>query len=117
MAKDLILLGGILSLWFCAITLFGLVASDPTLQSLSTGSYTGISGENTTFEISGDTDVNLLTFQNTGFWGVITSLFSFSLPNVIGMPVLIGTFISFANYGIVAFAGLIAFRLIRNGGG
>jgi hypothetical protein len=117
MAKDLVILGGILCLWFTIVTLLGLMGSDPTLQSLGAGNFNSSSyqtGDN--FTISGDTDVNLLTFQTSGFWGVIRSLFTFSLPSIINMPVIVGTFISFANYLIVTAAGLIGYRLIRHGG-
>lgn len=120
MASDMVLIGAIFAFWLIMITGFGLVASDEAFQDIAVAGNTSFDFQefNTSFEAdSGDTTISVVAVQKTGFWGMLVRLFTFSIPSVTGMPVLIGVMVSGINYFLIMFILLLAYRQLRSGSG
>ena len=120
MAKDLVLISAIAVFWFIVVFGFSVIASDETFQDLSVGGNgTFIVDEvNISFQVdSTDTTISTLSVQRMNFWGAFSRIFTFRIPDISGIPVFIGTIISFINYIALILISILALRQLTGGSG
>jgi hypothetical protein len=122
--RDLIILACILGFWLLLGTSLTYIYQDPLIVS-------ALLAENSSYLIDVDTSAVTANFSGTtidmftpttesqtkGFLSMLGRMFTFRIPTPEGIPNGINVFIGSVNWLLVLFAGLIAYRLVRHGGG
>jgi hypothetical protein len=115
--RDIPMILGIIIFWFVMSIILTDMANDPTIvQTSFEGNSTTVididtSSINMTAIPTGD-DVTPVSFMN-----LLARIFTFRLNTIVDMPVLISSIISFINYLLVLWFGILLFRQFSIGGG